>query len=58
MGGVPSLITDNETGLLASLDPAHLATQARRLATDPNLEGEPPVVHMQIDWELVFGGAV
>jgi hypothetical protein len=25
---------------------------------DPNLEGEPPVVHMQIDWELVFGGGV
>jgi hypothetical protein len=26
--------------------------------TGPNLEGEPPVVSMQIDWELVLGGAV
>ena len=23
---------------------------------DPDLDGEPPVVRMQIDWELVFGG--
>jgi hypothetical protein len=25
---------------------------------DPTLEGEPPVVHMQIDWELIFGGGI
>lgn len=37
VGGVPSLIADNETGLLSSLDPAQLAAQARRLTTDPDL---------------------
>jgi glycosyltransferase involved in cell wall biosynthesis len=37
VGGVPSLITDNETGLLTTLDPQCLAAQALRLSGDPAL---------------------
>ena len=37
VGGVPSLIADGETGLLASLDPHLLAAQALRLCYEPAL---------------------